>query len=83
MKPFTIAGIQMKVSAVSPNIDLMKLKLDITMNLYPWVEMVVFSELCAYGPLTHFAHEIPGSFEKEMQAHGGKVWYLASARIGF
>jgi hypothetical protein len=23
------------------------------MNIYPWVDMVLFSELCAYGPSTH------------------------------
>ncbi|NOQ73487.1 MAG: carbon-nitrogen hydrolase family protein [Crocinitomix sp.] len=78
MKPFAIAGIQMKISAVVPNIKLMKLKLDITMNLYPWVEMVVFSELCAYGPLTYAAQELPCDFEKEMQeaAKKHKVWII-------
>lgn len=78
MNPFAIAGIQMKVSAVLPNVEMMKLKLDITMNLYPWVQMVVFSELCAYGPLTHTAQEIPGSFEQEMQAAAKKhgIWLL-------
>jgi len=72
MKPFAIAGIQMKVSAVLPNVEMMKLKLDITMNLYPWIEMVVFSELCAYGPLTYYAQELPGAFESEMQAMAKK-----------
>jgi predicted amidohydrolase len=78
MNPFAIAGIQMKVSAVTPNVELMKLKLDITMNLYPWVDMVVFSELCGYGPLTYAAQEIPGHFEYEMQAAAKKhgVWLL-------
>jgi len=78
MKPFAIAGIQMKVSAVYPNVEMMKLKLDITMNLYPWVEMVVFSELCAYGPLAHTAQEIPGHFEVEMQVAAKKhgIWLL-------
>jgi predicted amidohydrolase len=78
MKPFAIAGIQMKVSAVTPNVEMMKLKLDITMNLYPWIEMVVFSELCAYGPLTHFAQELPCEFEAEMQAMAKKhgIWLL-------
>jgi hypothetical protein len=37
MKPFAIAGIQMKVSAVASNVEMMKLKIDITMNLYPWI----------------------------------------------
>jgi predicted amidohydrolase len=78
MNPFAIAGIQMKVSAVASNVEMMKLKLDITMSLYPWVEMVVFSELCGYGPLTHTAQEIPGEFEREMQAMAKKhhIWLL-------
>ena len=45
MKPFSIAGIQMRVSASAPNVEAMKLKLDILMNLYPWVDLVMFSEL--------------------------------------
>ncbi|WP_029033516.1 carbon-nitrogen hydrolase family protein [Salinimicrobium terrae] len=78
MKPFAIAGIQMKVSAVASNVEMMKLKIDITMSLYPWVEMIVFSELCGYGPLTHTATEFPGEFEQEMQAMAKKhgVWLL-------
>jgi predicted amidohydrolase len=78
MKPFAIAGIQMNVSAVTSNVELMKLKLDITMNLYPWIQMVMFSELCAYGPLTHAAQPIPNDFEAEMQAMARKygIWLL-------
>lgn len=78
MKPFAIAGIQMRVSAVAPNVEMMKLKIEITMNLYPWVDMIVFSELCAYGPLVHTAQEIPGQLEKEMQYMAKKhnVWLL-------
>lgn len=68
----------MKVSAVHSNVEMMKLKLDITMNLYPWVEMVVFSELCAFGPLLHTAQEVPGLFEQEMQKMAEKygIWLL-------
>ena len=78
MKPFAIAGIQMRSSATHSNVDLMKLKLDITMNLYPWVDLVVFSELCGYGPLTYYAQEVPGAFETEMQAMAKKhgIWLL-------
>ncbi len=78
MRNFAIAGIQMWVSAVVPNVEMMKLKLDITMNLYPWIQMVVFSELCAYGPLTYQAQEVPGIFEAEMQAMAKKygIWLL-------
>ncbi len=78
MNTFSIAGIQMRVSAVTPNIEMMKLKIDITMNLYPWIEMIMFSELCAYGPLTYPAQEFPNSFEEEMQAMAKKynIWLL-------
>lgn len=78
MKPFAIAGIQMNVSAVTSNVEMMKLKIDITMNLYPWIEMIMFSELCAFGPLTHTAQPIPNSFEAEMQAKAKQygIWLL-------
>lgn len=78
MKPFSIAGIQMRVSASHSNVEAMKLKLDILMNIYPWVDMVVFSELCAHGPLIHNAQEVPGSFEQEMCAVAAKhgIWLL-------
>jgi len=78
MRPFAIAGIQMKVSAVASNVEMMKLKIDITMNLYPWIEMIMFSELCAFGPLTHTAQVIPNNFEGEMQAMAKKygIWLL-------
>jgi predicted amidohydrolase len=79
MRPFATAGIQMNVSAIAPKVEMMKLKIDITMNLYPWVEMIVFSELCAYGPLSHTAQLIPCMFEEEMQkkmAHKYGIWLL-------
>lgn len=78
MKAFAIAGIQMKVSATHSNLEAMKLKIDILMNIYPWVEMVVFSELCGYGPLTYTAQEFPGVFEEEMKkmAAKHKIWLL-------
>lgn len=78
MNTFSIAGIQMRVSAVVPNVEMMKLKIDITMNLYPWIEMIMFSELCAYGPLTYTAQEIPNTFEEEMQEMAKKygIWLL-------
>lgn len=78
MKPFSIAGIQMRVSASYSNVEAMKLKLDILMNLYPWVDMALFSELCAFGPLTHFALTRIEDFEEPMQemAAKHKVWLL-------
>jgi len=78
MKPFAIAGIQMKVSAILPNVEMMKLKINIAMNLYPWVDMIVFSELSPYGPLIKTAQPIPNHFEAEMQvlAKTYGIWLL-------
>lgn len=78
MIPFTIAGIQMNVSATQSNVEMMKTKLDIAMHLYPSIQMVLFSELCAYGPLTYHAEEVPGEFEKKMQGLAKKygIWLL-------
>lgn len=78
MIPFTIAGIQMQVSAMQSNVEMMKTKLDIAMHLYPSIQMVLFSELCAYGPLTYHAQEVPGVFEAKMQELAKKygIWLL-------
>lgn len=68
----------MRVSASYSNVEAMKMKLNILMNIYPWVDMVVYSELCAYGPLTHHALTRIEDFEEQMQelAQRHKVWLL-------
>jgi len=78
MKPFSIGGIQMHVSANQRNIPLMKHKIDVMCSVYPWVQMVVLSELCAYGPLTYYAQEYPNNDEKEFQAIAKKygIWLI-------
>jgi len=78
MKPFSIAGIQMPVSASHSNIPLMKHKIDVVMSVYPWIEMIMLSELCAFGPLTHNAHEFPSAAEAEFQALAKKhkIWLI-------
>ena len=43
MVPFSIAGVQMHVSASHSNVPLMKHKIDVTMSVYPWVQMIVFT----------------------------------------
>ncbi|HCM74783.1 MAG TPA: carbon-nitrogen hydrolase family protein [Cytophagales bacterium] len=65
MTPFSIAGIQMHVSASHSNVPVMKHKIDVMMSVYPWVQMVMFSELCPLGPLTYNAMEFPNDTEKE------------------
>lgn len=78
MKPFSIAGIQMHVGASHGNVELMKHKLDVLMSVYPWVQMVVYSELCAFGPLTYYAQEFPNATEAAFQelARKYKIWLV-------
>ncbi len=45
MTPFSIAGVQMAVSATHENVTAMTSRIDHVMALFPWVEMILFSEL--------------------------------------
>ncbi|MFD2205958.1 carbon-nitrogen hydrolase family protein [Kiloniella antarctica] len=51
MTPFSIAGIQMFVSATHENISAMKLRTEVALARFPWVNMIMFSELAPFGPL--------------------------------
>lgn len=77
-KIFSVAGIQMHVSAIHSNVEMMKSKVDILMSIYPWVQMVVFSELAAFGPLTRNAMPTPNHTEEEFKKlaikHG--IWLV-------
>lgn len=77
MTPFAIAGIQMPITTGN-NLDAMRHRLDLVMHLYPWVQMVLFSELATYGPLPHHAEELPGpaenAFREMARKHG--LWLL-------
>ncbi len=78
MTPFAIAGVQMRVSATSENLTEMRRKLDTLMHRYPWVQMVLFSELCAFGPSPSNAQSLPGPAEEafcEMAARHG-IWLI-------
>ena len=78
MTPFAIAGMQLNLSAVHDNVAYMRARLDLLMHIYPWVQMVVFSELAAFGPSIKRAQRLPGPAEDEFremaQRHG--VWLI-------
>ena len=57
MTPYAIAGIQMYLKNAS-NLEAMKTHMEITMHHYPWVNMVLFSELACFGPLLHQIGEL-------------------------
>jgi predicted amidohydrolase len=78
MIPFAIAGVQMRVSATESNLDAMRRQIDITMARFPWVQMILFSELAPFGPLMHSIQTLPGPAEAafcEMAARHG-VWLI-------
>ncbi|MCK8464068.1 carbon-nitrogen hydrolase family protein [Aliiroseovarius sp. S1339] len=78
MTPFAIAGVQMYVNALQPNVDGMIHRLDILMARFPWTQMVLFSELAAYGPLSKFAlplhNEAIDRFREAAIKH--KIWLI-------
>lgn len=78
MTPFAIAGIQMHVAAVHENVTAMMHKIDLTMTKFPWVQMVLFSELAPYGPLPSnhpdSCDEVIASFCEKARQH--KIWLI-------
>jgi deaminated glutathione amidase len=78
VKPFAIAGIQMPISATESNLRAMQHRLDSLMYIYPWVQMVVFSELAIYGPSPSTAQPSPGPAEEAFCAMAQKhhLWLI-------
>lgn len=78
MIPFSIAGVQMQVAAAHENVSAMQHRLDLLMVRFPWVQMVLFSELAPFGPLPRHAQPLPGPAEASFQAMAAKhkVWLL-------
>lgn len=78
MTPFAIAGVQMHVSATHENVTAMSHRIDNVMARFPWVQMIVFSELTPYGPLpTNHPESTEGAldiFREAAQRHN--VWLL-------
>jgi predicted amidohydrolase len=69
---------QLDLSAVRSNVAHMEQRLDVLMSVYPWVQMVLFSELAAYGPLIANAQPFPNeteeAFRRWARKHG--IWLI-------
>jgi predicted amidohydrolase len=78
---FAIAGIQMRVSAIEDNVPMMRQRLATLMAIYPWVRMVVFSELAVSGPLPQAAQPIPGPAEAALRelAERHALWLVSGS----
>jgi len=63
MVPFAIAGMQIAIAAGDDNVPAMRTALDVLMHRFPWVQMVVFSELAAFGPSPGHAQPPGGPVE--------------------
>lgn len=75
---FAIAGVQQTLSATVENTTDMERRLGVLMHVYPWVQMVVFSELAPFGPLTHHARPLPNDVEDRFRAMAARhgIWLL-------
>ncbi len=78
MTPFAIAGMQMYVNALQPNVDGMLQRIDILMARFPWTQMVLFSELSPLGPLTKFSLPLMNEHIEKFQAIARRhnIWLI-------
>lgn len=78
MRPYAIAGLQLNVSGRRSNLDHISDRIEMVMHLYPWVQMVIVSELATFGGWTGHATPLPGDVEQHYQKlaarHG--IWLL-------
>ncbi|HZQ06034.1 MAG TPA: carbon-nitrogen hydrolase family protein [Anaerolineae bacterium] len=77
MRRIAIAGVQMVLGA-SNNLDSMRHRLDSLMRMFPWVEMVLFSELAPFGSRRDLAREFPNDAERAFQemAARQRIWLI-------
>jgi predicted amidohydrolase len=75
---FAIAGVQEHLSATGENVTRLERRINVLMQVYPWVQRVVCSELAPFGPLTASAQPLPNDAEDRFRAlavrHG--IWLL-------
>jgi predicted amidohydrolase len=78
MKPFAIAAMQLQLTAAGGNLPRMQERLDYLMFMFPWVQMVVFSELAACGPSIRRAEPLPGPAERAFQQMAARheIWLI-------
>lgn len=77
MRQIGIAGIQMNLAAAD-NVAAMREQLSGLLRVFPWVEMVLFSELAPFGAPKKFASALPNAAEAEFQqlAAEHSIWLI-------
>ncbi len=81
MRPFGIAGLQLRIGSTASNLPYLEAALRNLMAQFPWVEMVVFSELAAYGPSKSKAEPLPGPAEEKFcaMARRHSLWLVTGS----
>lgn len=86
MSLFSIAALQVDLP-YGDNRDRLEKETARVLARFPWVQMVVFPELCSFGPGLSFAETMPGPTESRYQALAKKhdVWLVPGSiyeRVG-
>lgn len=78
MRPFAIAGLQLNVSGRQSNLAHICDRIEMLMLLYPWVQMVLVSELATFGGWTGNAMVLPSEVEQTYQRVAAKhqIWLV-------
>ena len=63
MSHFSIAGMQLSLPC-GDNLATIKDEITKTKKRFPWIDMIVLSELCTYGPEKKYASKYPSKAEK-------------------
>jgi len=61
---FSIAGLQLALPCGN-NIDVIEQEIRATKKRFPWVDMIVLSELCTFGPEKKYAEPLPSQTERK------------------
>jgi deaminated glutathione amidase len=86
MSSFSIAALQVEFP-FGDNRDRVEQETARVMRRFPWVRMVVFPELCSFGPGVNFAEPMPGPTEARYQtlAKKHRIWLVPGSiyeRVG-
>ena len=78
MRPFAVAGLQLNISGRTSNLDHICDRVEMLMLLYPWVQMVLISELATFGGWTGNSMAFPNDVEKRYceLAAKHKIWLI-------
>lgn len=81
MRPFAIAALQIQLSPLGKNLNLVLAHIRQTMLVFPWVQMVVLSELAVHGANPANAEPMPGPTEAKLQAVAKKlgIWLVTGS----